>query len=426
MKSYAPAGQTYLPYQLTGIGFAAERDAALIADEMGLGKTIQAIGLLNTRLDLERVLVVCPAGLRINWRRELDAWLVNPLVEVQIVSWDGLHKLNSGYAWDCIIADEAHYAKNREARRSRALMSLRSRVRVALTGTPILNRPIELWAILHWLRPDLWPEKSFWPFVRRYCGAKLTWVPQRGSSRRRRAWDTSGASHLDELAGHLRHLMIRRLKADVLLELPAKRRQIVELDTRMDRELRDKMIAMEARLDYEAQARGLEDAVSVAWQDMAGLRHDMARAKLPAAVDFLADAATGSGKLVVMAHHRDVLESLQRELGDFRPVLIYGGMTDRARQAAVDAFQQRGEVRVFLGQIQAAGVGITLTAASHVAFVELEWTPGLMSQAEDRCHRIGQHDAVLVQHLVLPGSLDARLAKTLVAKQRVIDKTLNQ
>lgn len=416
MKIYAPAGQTYLPYQTTGIEFAANRDAALIADEMGLGKTIQAIGLLNTRLDLERVLVVCPAGLRINWRRELDAWLVNPLVEVQIVSWDGLHKLNSGYAWDCIIADEAHYAKNREARRSRALMSLRARVRVALTGTPILNRPIELWNILHWLRPDLWPEKSFWPYARRYCAA------HRGPF----GWDFGGASHLDELAGHLRHLMIRRLKADVLTELPAKRRQIVELDTRMDRELRDKMAAMEARLDYEAQARGLEDAVSVAWQDMAGLRHDMARAKLPAAVDFLADAAIGSGKLVVMAHHRDVLESLQRELEDFRPVLIYGGMTDKARQEAVDGFQRRGEVRIFLGQIQAAGVGITLTAASHVAFVELEWTPGLMSQAEDRCHRIGQHDAVLVQHLVLPGSLDARLAKTLVAKQRVIDKTLNQ
>jgi SWI/SNF-related matrix-associated actin-dependent regulator 1 of chromatin subfamily A len=101
-------------------------------------------------------------------------------------------------------------------------------------------------------------------------------------------------------------------------------------------------------------------------------------------------------------------------------------MTDKARQEAVDRFQRRGEVRVFLGQIQAAGVGITLTAASHVVFVELEWTPGLMSQAEDRCHRIGQHDAVLVQHLVLPGSLDARLAKTLVAKQRVIDKTLNR
>jgi SWI/SNF-related matrix-associated actin-dependent regulator 1 of chromatin subfamily A len=230
-------------------------------------------------------------------------------------------------------------------------------------------------------------------------------------------WDYSGASNLDELNERLRStVMIRRLKADVMKELPPKRRQIIELSGALPK----------PEVDYLAAVKALKNPGQIAFEEIARVRHEDALAKLPQVIEFIKDALEESEKIVVFAWHRDVIEGLTQALIDFSPVIVTGDTSLKNRQWAIENFQNEPHTRIFIGNIQAAGVGITLTAASHVIFAELDWTPGVVSQAEDRCHRIGQKDFVLVQHLVLSGSIDAKMAKILVAKQEVLDKALDR
>ncbi len=148
-------------------------------------------------------------------------------------------------------------------------------------------------------------------------------------------------------------------------------------------------------------------------------------AKIPYVIQHVTDSIEDGGKVIVFAHHHDVIDALSAEFGS-RAVTVYGSTAMTARQAAVDRFQKDPECQVFIGGIQAAGVGLTLTASAHVIFAELDWVPGNVTQAEDRAHRIGQKNMVLIQHLVLEGSLDARMARILVDKQEIIDQALDR
>ena len=150
-------------------------------------------------------------------------------------------------------------------------------------------------------------------------------------------------------------------------------------------------------------------------------------AKVPCVIAFVSEAlAAGSNKIVLWCHHRAVAFEFFKGLAEYNPVLMLGGMPPHERQDAIDRFQTLPDVRIFIGGITAAGLGISLTSSSHAVFAELSWVPGEISQAEDRCHRIGQRDNVLVQHLVLSGSLDAIMARRLLAKQEVLDGVLGQ
>jgi SNF2 family DNA or RNA helicase len=177
---------------------------------------------------------------------------------------------------------------------------------------------------------------------------------------------------------------------------------------------------------YELAVAQLKDAATAAFEDMSRVRHETAVAKVPYVIDFIkGQLEDNDNKIVVFAHHRDVVQALMNGLAEFGTVQLVGGMSSELKDVSVRAFQNNPHCRIFVGNIQAAGVGITLTAASHVIFAELDWVPANITQAEDRCHRIGQHDSVLVQHLVLEGSLDARMAQKLVQKQRVADAALD-
>ncbi len=462
----APEGLSYLPYQRAGIVWAASRPASLIADEMGLGKTIQAIGLVNATPAAKRVLVICPASLRINWAREMQKWLVVErsiaVIEsgktawphyagVVIINYDLLKKFRSELRtaqWDILIADEAHAIKNSKAQRTKEIVGHQDKKdpekswtaipaarRVLLTGTPIVNRPVELWPIVSFLDPGSW--KNFFAYAKQYCGAKHNGY----------GWDFSGASNLQQLQDRLREtIMVRRLKSEVLTELPAKRRQVmalpangaadcIEAEKAAEARHQQQLIAAQVALQlakaaddettYEAAVARLRDLSQAAFTEIARLRHATALAKAPYVVEHVLAA---SGKVVIMAHHRDVVDAIRAGLEEEHPgsvVTLTGEDSMTSRQDAVDRFQGDEQVRYFIGSIRAAGVGITLTASSHVVFAELDWTPGAMSQAEDRCHRIGQANSVLVQHIVLDGSIDARLATTLVRKQAVIDQALD-
>lgn len=460
----SPEGLEYLPFQKAGIAYALQRENTLIGDEMGLGKTIQAIGVINST-DPKTVLVVCPASLRLNWRNELDKWLTksrpiyivnskDPIpadAEIVIVNYDrldvaGLMDRN----WDLLIVDECHKCKNPKALRTQRVLGSwdkknkvripglvdRSARKVFLTGTPVLNKPIELFPLVSTLDPKTFG--NFWYFAKRYCGA------YQGSY----GWNMDGATNLEELQSKLRQsIMVRRLKSEVLTELPPKRRSVVVLPTNGASNAvqaeNDAWSAQEESLNavrdevdlawasgdesaYKAAIEKLHKAASVAFEEISKVRHATALAKVEAFTTYVEDALENTEKVIVFAHHKDVVAKLMEALKEYGPVKMTGTEGMEERQNAVDSFQNDPKVRVIIGTIGAMGVGWTLTASSTVLFAELDWVPANVTQAEDRAHRIGQTASVNIFHVVLDGSLDQRMAEVLIAKQDMADRALDK
>jgi len=434
----APPGLEYRPFQKAGIAYAMDRPNVLIADEPGLGKTIQALGVINSDPSIKNVLVVCPASLKINWEREARKWLVRdfevavingskaefPAGGVVILNYDILNKYRrqiDRIKWDCLIFDESHMLKNDRAARTKAALGkwhrdpmkrvepIRAKRRIFLTGTPILNKPVELWTTINSLDPTTW---KYWKdYVVRYCeGHETRW-----------GWDVSGASNLGELQEKLRSkIMVRRLKADVMKELPPKQRQVIVLPKKASVIKREKKFA--ATLEEMLAGSNIPPVV---FEEMARVRHESAVDKIPDAIDHIKALMEEHQKIVVMCHHRDVIAAIAGGVEKFGVVRLQGGDSESSKQDAVDRFQTDPSIRIFLGSIRAAGVGITLTAASLLLFVELDWVPGIMTQAEDRIHRIGTEGSVFVQHLVFEDSIDARMAAAVVDKQAIIEQALD-
>lgn len=473
-----PEGESYLPFQKGGIAYAVEgeRDAVLFGDEPGLGKTIQAVGVANYK-GYKKILIICPASLKINWYRELGKWLMTtrkinilysqtgPRVahvsDVLIINYDILDKWKDillKEEWDYVIVDEAHYIKNEKAKRSKATIELSDKAgyRAYITGTPIVNKPKELWNLLNGLDPETWND--WWWFARRYCDAHRD---SRGN------WNAEGASNLPELQQKLREtIMVRRLKIDVLKDLPPKRRQLIEISPSSAKHFKALEAEKKARAQFEAALKEVENASLsaaksaidkaiahahelreelseeaenkfrnavkrlnqarfAAFEELARIRHMTALAKVDDVIAFAKEALESTEKVVIFAHHHDVMDALMDAFGS-QAVCVRGGMSGLERQRSVDRFQEDSRIRVFIGGMYAAGVGLTLTAASTVIFAELDWVPGIISQSEDRCHRIGQKDCVVVYHIVLQDSLDYKLAHTIVTKLEVIEAALDK
>lgn len=463
----APAGLAYMPFQRAGIRFALGRTATLFGDEMGLGKTIQAIGFINAHPETQRVLVVTKATLKMNWWRELRKWLVNPelrnsigLVEGKVfpttkiciinydicAKWAGrLHKID----WDVVVLDEAHVVKNRKAQRTIAVCGYKpgrdepvellstgipAKYRLALTGTPIENNLEEMWTVLWWLNRDEFPSR--WTLLKLAGASKRpggVYIPP----------TDSGLARLQEFLR--RTVMVRRLKADVLPELPAKTRMVTEFDTegmedliRQEREIwetnEEERVRVQAEVevarasdnpeDYKKAVEKMREVQSIAFAEMARIRRETAVAKIPKMIAHIRDRLEEVQKLIVFAHHTEVLEAFGREFGN-QCVVIHGGTPLPVRDERVHRFQTDGGCRIFAGSIRATGEGLTLTAASYVLFHEFDWVPSKMVQCEDRAHRIGQTDNVTVEVCVVNGTIDAKMAKTCVEKAELAEKALD-
>ena len=403
---------------------------------MGLGKTIQICGLLNKiPAELRTVLIVVPASLKLNWRNELNRWLVIPrridvvnggkeLIpddpDIVIINYDVLAKHSeqlTSIEWSCAVYDESHYLKNPKTIRTGMALQIRARRRYALTGTPVPNRPIELQPVLSYLAPEEFGGKASWyKFAERYCAGH----------RNRWGYDATGSSNLDELRKRLRStVMIRREKSEVLTDLPAKRRQVIVLPADKYKEvLRAERSAH--RVD-EALAEALtmiESGGTVDFSEMSKVRHETALEKGPAVVEHLTAI---DEPVVVFAHHRDVMAEIAQSLEDQgrRVVMLHGEHSAEERDRSVRDFME-GRADVFIGGMKSAGVGITLTRASVCVFAEMDWTPATLDQAEDRLHRISQHSPVLCQHLVIDQSLDHRVIDLIVSKQGVISEVMQK
>ena len=436
----APKGLEYLGYQRAGILYALGNEHTLIADEMGLGKTIQGIGVINNTPNVNNVLILCPASLKLNWRRELEKWLIRwydifvvqpntrripEYAEIIIINYDLLNKHAGALKsreYDILILDESHYVKNYSAKRTQIVIGtskippqpgIRAKKKIALSGTPVLNKPEEIWPLWYYFYPDTAPSKA--RFDDRYCGVKLgryKTIPK----------------NLEELQHKLRsRFMVRRLKKDVLKQLPSKVRQIIDVEDSGAKSA-EAAALKQVRDNFEERAKSMQSSAKLlVFAELAEIRHATALRKVPAAVQHVADIVEAGNKIVVFGYHRDVIEGVVEGLKKrkIRSVTLTGSTKQADRQKAVDDFQNDPKCMVFVGNIKAAGVGLTLTSASNVLFVELDWVPGNLNQAEDRCHRLGQTDTVLAQYLVIDGTIDARMAEAIIQKQKIVEKTID-
>lgn len=442
------------PYQIDGIGWLDQKRSGLLADEPGLGKTLQACVAADPP-----VLVVCPAAMRIEWAREMNRWRPELKVlvvagekayaseryqaDVVVVNYDilGAHlKALGKIPWATLIGDEAHYLKTLKLSRGKYSGSSRAKAfvelaenagrRFLLTATPIMNRPIELWPLLHILDRDRWDSYS--GYGKRYCNGKLETVVARGG-RTVTAWDFSGSSNQSELNALLvSTYMLRRTKD--ILPLPPKSRQskLVALDGEAGREYDQAAKEFLRWVEEQGGPEKVQKAKSaLALTKMTALRRLAAVGKVPYAVDWIVSHFEATGKpLVVMAHHRDVTQGIEAELLSrevespqgtrrLRVGKIIGGMAEAQRTADKDAFQA-GRLDVLVCSIQAAGVGLTLTAASETLFVERAWRPSDLVQAEDRIWRIGQDNKCTITYLDAAGTIDETIGEMLKSKQSTI------
>jgi len=452
----APEGLEYLPFQRAGIQYALMRPSTLIADEMGLGKTVQACGIINATKP-RYVVIVCPALLKLNWKNELLRWLTDnyridilygmngksqadtyycnvnaeQIGQITIINYDILkahQNILTAQKIDLLVADESQYIKSPKAQRTKAVAALAkvAQRKVFLTGTPILNRPVDLFPTLQMFNHKLGAD--YYKYIYTWCNA------YRDRFGMRIGYPTK--EQAQKLQAILREsIMIRRMKMDVLKELPTKRRQVVVLDVdsvldavikkEKEKKKEIKQAVKEAK-EAVKQAGNDEKAYKEAIQklkevrlgnlaDIAKLRHETALAKVPHTIQYIDMLLENVDKLVVFTYHKDVLDQIYQNYKDMA-VTVSGDNTTQERQEAVQRFQTDDNVRLFLGTIGAAGTGITLTRASHVLFVELDWTPANLAQAEDRVHRIGQQDSVSIYYLVVDRSIDSKLAKTHIKK----------
>jgi len=416
-------------FQNTGKDFLKARKAALLADSMGLGKSCQAI-MAAEELGLSSILIICPASVKYNWPKEIKKWLPNADIHVlasrkplpttipqyTVVNYDILHSRNIflyliSRHYDLLICDEAHYLKNNRAKRTKCVYypkGLKDRAdRVwLLTGTPVLNRPVELFSHLKALTPNTLGEySSYIQYCKRFCAARET----------RWGVDVSGASNIPELAKLLDGFMLRRLKKDVLEQLPEVTYQTILLDP--GKKL--KILTVKERGAYAKEKNGVLGALS-------SIRRESGIAKVPLVVQHLQDVLEDKQKAVVFAYHRDVISTLVEGCRAYSPVVLTGATPTDKRQAAIESFKMDPKSRLFIGQIEAAGVGIDglQDVCDTVIFAEMSWVPGQIHQAIGRCHRIGQKNPVLVQFLVVPDSIDEEISETIARKEKIIDQLI--
>lgn len=410
-----------MAFQKAGVVYALQRRRIFIADEQGLGKTVQALAAIETA-DAYPAVVVCPASLKLNWLRECARWLPErsttsvsgrrgriELADIVIINYDVLDARGHALAEldpQALIFDESHYCKNPKARRSKAAIELSEQVshdalRLALTGTPLVNTPRELVPQLRVLGrlPDFGSGAGF---ERRFDGAE---------ARQRLHW-------------HLRSsCYVRRRKDEVLTQLPPKQRITVPVPLSNEREYRrleDDLFAWlrEAVLDPANLAKKVDSALRAeALVKLNALRHVAALGKLDASIEWIKAFLESGEKLVVFAHHRDVQAALLEAFP--RAAFILGGDSLEGRDRNVQRFQA-GDTPVCICSLEVASHGFTLTAAASVAFLELGWTPAKHDQAEDRVHRIGQDRHVTAWYLLAADTVDERIASLIDYKRAVV------
>jgi SNF2 family DNA or RNA helicase len=416
-------------YQIEGANFLASNKHALLADDMGLGKTAQAI--YGTDLIVaETILIICPASVKCHWQNELlykwvfsqsytvdviegKSYDIDPFVEVVIVNYELLlsnHIFNQlkSRKWDVLICDEAHYLKTLTSKRSKRVLGKGGLVHNAnykwmLTGTPIENKPIDLFPMLYVLAPHILDEyKSYEEFVMYFCNGYYDYWSKEPLP--------DGASNEKELGQRLKKFMLRRTLEH---ELPETSVQTISLEKNI------KVLELEKELPEESYYKPMAELGA-----LASLRQEIAMAKLPQVIQYIKDTLKTVDKIVVFAYHRNIIQNLIIALKKFEPSWYYGGMSAKQKEYSKLNFIKSPSCKVFIGQLKAVGTGTDglQEVCHHMIFAEIDWVP--FKQCIGRLKRKGQKNKVIAQILVTKDSLEEQMLGSVKSKLKSIDKIL--
>jgi len=407
----------------------------ILADDMGLGKTTAAV-IASMESGAKKVLIVCPASLKINWDREIKNYTARKVLIVEgrkwgstfdyyIINYDILknyhtteksedsddYKLLVNEKFDLAIVDEAHYVSNSTANRTRLLNDVLETIPKVwlLTGTPMTSRPINYFNLLKIVDSPL--TLNWQSYVRRYCKGYQFTVGNR------KVWNTSGASNLDELRERTKSYVLRRMKTDIL-DLPEKivTPVFVELSSKMyDEELEEFTRISNDNKDKET--------LSVTLNRLMKIRQLIAYEKIPYTCEII-DKCLDQGKKVIVFTNFTMSLDMLHDKYKKNSVILNGSMSKEKKQESVDRFQNEDKIKIFISNIVAGGVGITLTAGEVVIMNDLSFVPAHHSQAEDRAYRYGQKNSVLVYYPVFENTVEKIIYNILQKKKGIIDQVM--
>ena len=428
------------PHQITAIKKLLMNDKFILADEMGLGKTTSAI-IAAMEGNFKKILVVCPASLKLNWKIEISNYDSPDNISVvdgsnltvkkwTIVNYDILknfhHLPRRGvkvsdlpvspidyHKFDLVIADEAHYLKNAASNRTKIFNDFAKKipVRWLLTGTPITNKPIDFYNLLYLCDS---PVAANWVgYVKRYCAGRQ--FNRKGT--KQKYWVCSGSSNLDELREFSSDVILRRTKNDSI-DLPQKTIKPVYLPLEFSTSYNTYIAEYEAWID-EMEAIGEKPTITDHLTKLIKVRQLLSYDKIQHTIEMADEIIENGQKVIIFSCFSNTIKELMAHFGK-KAVMIDGSVSKEKRQQAVELFQNDEKITVFCGNIVAAGVGLTLTEGSVVIFNDLDWTPANHMQAEDRAHRIGQQNKVHIIYPLFNETLDMVMYKALQSKMKVI------
>lgn len=438
-------GLKLFPFQVGGVQWLASRKSGILADEMGLGKSIQTAVAIPPNAP---VVAVCPASLKRSvWEREISKWRPDlrtavlsgrgsfywpsagdmVIVNYDILPTGEVKKKGDLFATESVtpekgtilLADEAHALKNKKANRTKAFKAMRDKVLAVdgrvwlLTGTPLLNNPMELWNLLDICGCATEVFGHFGKFAKMFGGGRGLYGME---------W---GGQVSKEVPQALRKAILHRRREEVLPDLPTKiwKDILVELDPETAKIADAAIEAAKLKgIDFNevADEVALTKLVGAAFEQMSAARSALAKSKIPAMLEQVEVYEDGGEPVVVFSYHRDPIDILAKRPGW---AVITGDTKDDERARIVNDFQG-GRLKGLGATIQAGGTGLTLTKANQMIFVDLAWTPALNKQAEDRCCRIGQTRGVIVNRLIADHAIDQRVAELLLTKQRLIESSV--
>ena len=424
-----------MEHQKVAIEKLLANDKFILADDMGLGKTTSAV-IASLESGAKKVLIVCPASLKINWDREIKNYSDRKVLIVEgrkwgstfdyyIINYDIIknyhttdksedsddYKLLVNAGFDLAIVDEAHYISNSTANRTRLLNDVLEKIPKVwlLTGTPMTSRPINYFNLLKIVESPL--TLNWQTYVKRYCKGFQFRVGNR------KVWNTSGASNLDELRERTKNVVLRRMKTDIL-DLPEKivTPIFVELNSKMYEEEMDDF----TRISNDNKDK---ETLTVTLNRLMKVRQLISYEKIPYTCEIIDRCLEQGKKVIVLTNFTMTLDMLHEKYKK-NSVTLDGRMSKDKRQENVDRFQNEDKVKVFIGNIKAAGVGITLTAAEVVIMNDLSFVPADHSQGEDRAYRYGQKNSVLVYYPVFENTVEKIIYNILQRKKGVIDQVM--
>ena len=426
------------PYQKLGVDFFINSNGrALLADEPGTGKTLQSLAYI-VHAKFKRVLAISPASVKFVWEAEAAKWtklktfvvdaqtditLIPHDVELVIINYDILKKFHNEllkYKWDCMICDEAHYCKAQDTIRSKIVRALSKNIPhiILLTGTPILSRPIEIFNLLNMLDPKTW--NNWYRFAVRYADGQQTFW----------GFEAKGATNVEELKQKISKYFLRRKKIDILTELPPKNR--IEVPIQLPEvELKQYELAESSLLaylkTYKKDKTDKEIAKSLAGEKLVRLnvlREINSMGKIPTVKELIENIIEADEKVIVFSCFNAPLIELN-EVFEENSVLLLGSTPIDERAEMVRKFQEDPECKIFFGGIKSGGVGVTLTKATNVIFIDYSWNPADHAQAEDRMHRPGQEaESVNIYSITGKDTIDGFMKKLLQRKQEIFDKLI--